>query len=108
MKNILVIGSGAMGAAFTIPCLDNNHDINIVGTHLENDFIDNFKANNNLHSGLKTKISIVLSNSRDAEIAARLGLLGVPFSSSAITKQLIEFPLYFLRHRLAHYNYLTF
>ena len=29
-KNILVIGSGAMGAAFTIPCLDNNHDTNII------------------------------------------------------------------------------
>ena len=41
MKNILVIGSGAMGAAFTIPCLDNNHDVNIIGTHLENEFIDN-------------------------------------------------------------------
>ena len=25
------------------------HDINIIGTHLENDFIDNFKANKHLH-----------------------------------------------------------
>ena len=29
MKNILVIGSGAMGAAFTIPCLDNNHKVTL-------------------------------------------------------------------------------
>ena len=30
------------GSAFT-PCLDNNHDINIIGTHLENEFIDQLK-----------------------------------------------------------------
>jgi glycerol-3-phosphate dehydrogenase (NAD(P)+) len=45
-----------MGSAFALPCLDNNHDINIVGTHLENDFIDILKNNNNIHPGLKTKI----------------------------------------------------
>ena len=45
-----------MGSAFALPCLDNNHDINIVGTHLENDFIDDLKKNDNLHPGLKTKI----------------------------------------------------
>ena len=25
MKKILVIGAGAMGSAFTIPCIDNQH-----------------------------------------------------------------------------------
>ena len=29
MKKILVIGSGAMGAAFTFPCLDNNHKVTL-------------------------------------------------------------------------------
>ena len=38
MSKIIIIGAGAMGSAFALPCLDNNHDINIVGTHLENDF----------------------------------------------------------------------
>ena len=56
MSKIVIIGAGAMGSAFALPCLDNNHDINIVGTHLENDFIDEFKKNDNLHPGLKTKI----------------------------------------------------
>ena len=56
MSKIIIIGAGAMGSAFALPCLDNNHDINIVGTHLENDFIDNFQKNNNLHPGLNTKI----------------------------------------------------
>ncbi len=56
MSKIIIIGAGAMGSAFALPCLDNNHDVNIVGTHLENDFIDNLKNNNNLHIGLNTKI----------------------------------------------------
>ena len=56
MSKIVIIGAGAMGSAFALPCLDNNHDINIVGTHLENDFIENLKKNDNLHPGLKTKI----------------------------------------------------
>ena len=56
MSKIVIIGAGAMGTAFALPCLDNNHDVNIVGTHLENDFIDDFRANKNLHPGLNTKI----------------------------------------------------
>ena len=56
MSKIVIIGAGAMGSAFALPCLDNNHDINIVGTHLESDFIDQLKKNDNLHQGLNTKI----------------------------------------------------
>ena len=56
MSKIIIIGAGAMGSAFTLPCLDNNHDISIVGTHLENDFIDQLKKNDNFHPGLNTKI----------------------------------------------------
>ena len=43
MSKIVIIGAGAMGSAFALPCLDNSHDTNIIGTHLENDFIDNLK-----------------------------------------------------------------
>jgi len=56
MSKIIIIGAGAMGSAFALPCLDNNHDINIVGTHLENNFIDTLKKNNNLHPGLNIDI----------------------------------------------------
>ena len=56
MSKIVIIGAGAMGSAFALPCLDNNHDINIVGTHLENEFIDNLVKNENIHPGLNTKI----------------------------------------------------
>ena len=56
MSKIVIIGAGAMGSAFSLPCLDNNHDVNIIGTHLENEFIDNLKKDNNFHPGLNTKI----------------------------------------------------
>ena len=36
-----------MGTAFALPCIDNNHDTSIVGTHLEDDFIDTLKNNDN-------------------------------------------------------------
>jgi len=56
MSKIVIIGAGAMGTAFALPCLDNNHDINIVGTHLEDGFIEKFKKNKNIHPGLNTEI----------------------------------------------------
>ena len=40
MSNILIIGAGSMGTAFSFPCIDNNHYVSMIGTHLENDFID--------------------------------------------------------------------
>ncbi len=56
MSKIIIIGAGAMGSAFSFPCVDNNHDTNIIGTHLENDFIDKLKNNKNLHPTLNVHI----------------------------------------------------
>ena len=56
MSKILIIGAGAMGSAFSIPCIDNNHDVTIIGTHLEDTFIDNLKDNDHFHSGLNTRL----------------------------------------------------
>ena len=56
MAKIVIIGAGAMGSAFALPCLDNNHHTNIVGTHLENEFIDKLKDSKNMHPGLNAKI----------------------------------------------------
>jgi len=33
-----------MGTAFSFPCSDNNHDVSVIGTHLENDFIDQINS----------------------------------------------------------------
>ena len=40
MAKIIILGAGSMGTAFSYPCSDNNHDVTIIGTHLEDDFID--------------------------------------------------------------------
>ena len=56
MKKILVLGAGAMGAAFTVPCVDNNNDVVLVGSHLEDDAIDNIKKENNFHKVLNCKL----------------------------------------------------
>ena len=37
MSKILIIGAGAMGSAFTFPCIDNKHEVTLIGTPLEND-----------------------------------------------------------------------
>ncbi len=56
MSKIVIIGAGAMGSAFSFPCVDNSHDTNIIGTHLENDFIDKLKSEKNLHPALGVHI----------------------------------------------------
>jgi len=56
MSKIVIIGAGAMGSAFSLPCIDNNHDTNIIGTHLENEFVDQLKSNKNLHPALNVYI----------------------------------------------------
>ena len=44
MANILILGAGSMGTAFSFPCSDNNHAVSIIGTHLENNFIDQINS----------------------------------------------------------------
>ena len=44
MANILILGAGSMGTAFSFPCSDNGHSVSIVWTHLENDFIDKINS----------------------------------------------------------------
>ena len=88
MSKIVIIGAGAMGTAFAFPCLDNNHDINIVGTHLENDFIDQLNKNNRLHPGLNTEIpqgiNILKFDQFDAIFKRNVDLIVLGISSKGI------------------------
>jgi glycerol-3-phosphate dehydrogenase (NAD(P)+) len=88
MSKIVIIGAGAMGSAFAIPCLDNNHDINILGTHLENDFIDQLKANKRLHLGLNTSIpegvNLIKFENFDSIMATNVDLIVLGISSKGI------------------------
>jgi len=56
MKKIIIIGAGAMGSAFTVPCLENKNDVTLVGTHLEDELIRNIKLNNNFHPALNIEL----------------------------------------------------
>ena len=55
MSKILILGAGSMGTAFSFPCSDNNHSVSVVGTHLENNFIDKINLNK-LHPILNCSI----------------------------------------------------
>ena len=55
MKKIVIIGAGSMGTAFAYPCSDNKFEVNIVGTHLENNFIDELNKNH-YHLGLNQEV----------------------------------------------------
>ena len=88
MSKVVIIGAGAMGSAFALPCLDNNHDINIIGTHLENEFIENLKKNNNLHPGLNTlipqEIKIFKFEKFDELLKSNVDLIVLGISSKGI------------------------
>ena len=56
MSKILIIGAGVMASAFSIPCADKGHEVTIIGTHLEDEFIDKININNNLHPVFLTQI----------------------------------------------------
>ncbi len=88
MSKIVIIGAGAMGTAFAVPCIDNNHDTNIVGTHLENDFIDLVIKNKRLHPGLNTTIpdgiNIIKFEKFDSILNSNIDLIVLGISSKGI------------------------
>ncbi|MCB9138882.1 MAG: glycerol-3-phosphate dehydrogenase [Caldilineaceae bacterium] len=40
MANVVILGAGVMGTAFSFPLADNGHQIRLVGTHLDGDIIE--------------------------------------------------------------------
>ncbi len=88
MSKIIIIGAGAMGSAFALPCLDNNHDTTIIGTHLENEFIDNLKNNKNLHPTLGVHIpegiKLLKFDKFDELFKSRVDLIVLGVSSKGI------------------------
>ena len=56
MKKIIIIGAGAMGSAFAVPCLENQNEVTLVGTHLEDDLINKIQLNNNFHPALNIEL----------------------------------------------------
>ena len=97
MKKILIIGAGAMGSAFSIPCIENNNEVTIIGSVLENDFISSIKSNKNLHPSLNVilpnnikiekfeKINSVVSKELDLIVVA-VSSIGIDWAGSEISK----------------------
>ena len=87
MSNILIIGAGSMGTAFSFPCSDNGHSVSIVGTHLENDFIDQIKTSKK-HPALNCIISKNVTFSKfeklEEEINKKIDLIVVAVISKGI------------------------
>ena len=88
MKKILIIGAGAMGSAFSIPCVENKNDVTIIGSVLEDDFISSITSNKNLHPSLKVnlseKIKIEKFRNIDSIIKDGVDLIVVAVSSAGI------------------------
>ena len=104
MIKILILGAGAMGSAFSIPCIQRNHKVTIVGTSLEDSFIEDIKKNNYFHPSLKINLpkKIKIVKSIDLQINKKnmpnLIVLGV--SSKGINWVVDELGKKFLNNKL--------
>ena len=56
MKKILIIGGGAMGSAFTIPCLENKNDVTITEPYSKR-FIKDLSSKKKVPFSTKNKTS---------------------------------------------------
>ena len=86
-----------MGSAFSIPCLENKNDVTLVGTHLEDNLIENIKSNNNFYPALEIelpsnlkvekfeKLSSILESEVDI-IVAGVSSIGIEWFVEQISK----------------------
>ncbi len=88
MKKIVIIGAGAMGSAFAVPCVDNGHETFLVGSFLEDKVIEAIKEKNNFHPVLKCQlpksIKVKKFSEFNEDIKKNIDLLVVGVSSKGI------------------------
>ena len=110
MKKILIIGGGAMGSAFAIPCLENNHKVTITEPYSKT-FIRNLSSKNKFHSALKINLSKKLkfrkfSNDLLTEnfdlIVIALSLSGIDFIGKQFKNLKIKSPILVLTKGLKY------
>tara|TARA_B100000427_G_scaffold310425_1_gene300228 strand:- start:293 stop:1327 length:1035 start_codon:yes stop_codon:yes gene_type:complete len=98
MANILILGAGSMGTAFSFPCSDNNHEVIIIGTHLENNFIDQINSTRKhpaLDCEVEKNVKFLKFDQLDKEINKKIDLIviavvskGIEWASNEISKVL--------------------
>ena len=110
MKKILVIGGGAMGSAFTIPCLENNNTVTITEPYSKV-FIRNLSSKNKFHSALKInlpkklsfkKFSNDLLNEKFDLIVIALSLPGIDFIGRKLKMLKVRSPILVLTKGLKY------
>ena len=110
MKNILIIGGGAMGSAFTVPCLENNNRVTITEPYSKI-FIKNLSSKNKFHSALKInlpkklrfkKFSNNLLNEKFDLIVIALSLSGIDFIGKQLKNLNIKSPVLILTKGLKY------
>ena len=110
MKNILIIGGGAMGSAFTVPCLENNNKVTITEPYSKL-FIRNLSSKNKFHSALRMnlpkklkfrKFSDGLLKEKFDLIAIALSLSGINFIGNQLKKLNIKTPILVLTKGLKY------
>ena len=110
MKKILVIGGGAMGSAFTIPCLENKNDVTITEPYSKR-FIKDLSSKKKFHSALKIKLpgklkfrkfsNDLLKEKFDLLVIA-LSLPGIDFIAKKLKDEKINTPVLVLTKGLKY------
>ena len=110
MKKILVIGGGAMGSAFTIPCLENKNDVTITEPYSKR-FIKDLSSKKKFHSALKIKLSRKLKFRRFSSdllkekfdlLVIALSLPGIDFIAKKLKYKKIKTPVLVLTKGLKY------
>ena len=110
MKKILVIGGGAMGSAFTVPCIENNNKVVITEPYSRN-FIKDLSSTNKFHSALKIKLSKKLQFKKFSKellkekfdlIVIALSLSGIDFIGKELKSLKVKTPILVLTKGLKY------
>ena len=110
MKKIIIIGGGAMGSAFTIPCLENNNRVIITEPYSKR-FIKDLSSKNKFHSALKIKLPKKLKFKKFSKdllkekfnlIVIALSLSGIDFIGKELKNLKIKTPILVLTKGLKY------
>ena len=110
MTKILIIGGGAMGSAFSIPCLENKNKVTITEPYSKV-FIKNLSSKNKFHSALKIKLSKKLRYKKFSQelllekfdlIVIALSLSGIDFIGKELKNLKIKTPILVLTKGLKY------
>ena len=110
MKKILIIGGGAMGSAFSIPCLENKNQV-IITEPYNKTFIKNLSSKNKFHPSLKISLPNKLKFKRYSKnifenkfdlIVIALSLAGIDFIGKELKDLKIKTPLLVLTKGLKY------